>query len=72
VKLDEANKGPPVSESALKAWAEAFKIAYGDTPQDKLETAYKSAEGMFPGKFAARDRIRELLKGRKRGPKPRA
>jgi hypothetical protein len=61
-------KGPPVSPAALEAWCTAYQLAY-QGPEDTLAKAYDSAEGMFPGKFVARQRIRDLLKGRKRGRK---
>jgi len=62
-------RGPPVSPAALRAWHEAYKLAYTGTPQDKLETAYLSAAGAFPGKSVSRDAIRALVGGRKPGPK---
>lgn len=66
----EDTKAPPVSEAALKAWADAFKLAYGGTPSDTLDMAYKSAGGAFPGKLASRDRVRAHVGGnRKTGPK---
>jgi hypothetical protein len=63
-------KGPPVPLAALNAWAEAYRLTYGGTPLDKLDTAYKSAAGAFPGRTFSRDQIRSLVGGaRKRGPK---
>jgi hypothetical protein len=67
---EETPRGPPVSGAALEAWAKAYKLAYGGTPEDKLETAYKSAVGAFPGRSVSRQSIRDLVGGdRKRGPK---
>lgn len=62
-------KAPPVSIAALEKWADAYRLAYQGA-DDVLETAYRSAEGAFPGRFVSRDRIRGLVGGgRKRGPK---
>ena len=65
---DPKQKGPAVSPAALSAWYEAYKLAY-QGPEDTLAKAYASAEGMFPGKFASRQRIRELMQPRSRGRK---
>ena len=60
----------PVAEAHLKAWAQVFLKAYGNT--DFAEPfALKSAQGMFPDKSVGRDRVREVLGPRKRGPKPK-
>jgi len=61
-------KGPPVSEAALTAWYAAYRLAYVGS-EDTLAKAYASAEGMFPGKFVSRERIRRLAGGRKPGRK---
>jgi hypothetical protein len=66
-----ASKGPRVSEENLKAWYAVYQRTYLG-PSDTLENAYQSARGMFPGKFVARDRVRKLCEGRKRGRKPNA
>ncbi len=64
-----AEKGPPVSPAALEAWAKAYRLAY-QGKDDKLETAYRSAAGAFPGRSVSREQIRKLVGGdRKRGPK---
>ncbi len=57
---DDVPRGPPVSPDALKAWFDVYQKVYGNTPADTLDNALKSARGMFPGKFVARDRIRDL------------
>jgi len=67
----EREKGPPVSDDHLRGWLELYRKAY-QGPQDTLATAHKSAVGMFPGKFVARDRVRHLCGGRKVGRKRKA
>jgi hypothetical protein len=62
-------RGPRVSDTHLKAWHVLYQQAYGGGQEDTLATAYKSAVGMFPGKFVSRDRVRELCAGRKIGRK---
>jgi hypothetical protein len=68
---DDVPRGPPVSPDALKAWFDVYQKVYGNTPADTLDNALKSARGMFPGKFVARDRIRDLAGGRTPGRKAR-
>ena len=65
---EPAQKGPPVSDAHLKIWYEAYQKTH-QGPLDTLDNAYKSALGMFPGRFASRQRIRDLAGGRKRGRK---
>jgi hypothetical protein len=64
-------KGPPVSDALLKEWYELYRRAYGGQPEDTLPNAWKSAQGMFPGKSVSRDRVRALAGGRKVGRKTR-
>jgi hypothetical protein len=59
----------PVSQAALQAWYEAYKLAYGGTAQDTLPFALASAKGAFPDRRISRETIRKLAGGRKRGPK---
>lgn len=53
-----AEKGAPVSEQHLRAWAQLFREAY---PTGGEELASKSAVGMFPGKSIPRSRLRAAL-----------
>lgn len=62
-------KGPPVSQAALKAWYEAFKLANTED-QDTEAAAMESARGCFPGRSFSRDDLRALRGARKRGRKP--
>lgn len=61
-------KRAPVSDEHLRLWHELYQQVYQGS-QDTLATAYKSAVGMFPGKFVSRDRVRKLCAGRKIGRK---
>jgi hypothetical protein len=61
-------RGPPVSDEHLRLWHALYQQVYQGS-QDTLATAYKSAVGMFPGKFVSRDRVRKLCAGRKIGRK---
>jgi hypothetical protein len=67
--VDQASKGPRVSDPALKAWYEVYRSVYSGSSEDTEENAMKSARGMFPGKSVARDRVRALRGEQKRGPK---
>jgi hypothetical protein len=69
VQGDPKPKGPAVSPKALEAWYVAYQLAY-QGKEDTLAKAYSSAEGMFPDKFVSRQRIRDLVGGRKAGRKP--
>lgn len=69
VEGPEVLRGPRVPDPLLRAWHELYSKAYTGA-EDTLANAEASARGMFPGKHVARDRIRELIKGRKRGRKP--
>lgn len=51
-------KGPPVSEQHLRAWAQLFRGAY---PAGSEALASKSAAGMFPGKSVTRSQLRTAL-----------
>jgi hypothetical protein len=62
--------GPPVPDAVLRAWYELYRKAYQGSA-DTLENALNSARGMFPGKFVSRERVRNLVGGRKRGRKSR-
>lgn len=63
------NTGLPVPGAALEAWSKAYKLTYTGAA-DKLETAYASAAGAFPGRSYSREQIRNLVGGnRTRGPK---
>lgn len=55
---------PPLSEAALQAWYQAFKVAY---PTGSKELAEKSATGAFPNHHVARSRVRELFPNVRRG-----
>ena len=65
---EETQKGLPVSDAHLKAWYALFRQTHQGSA-DTLENAYKSAAGMFPGKFVSRQKVRDLAGGRKRGRK---
>jgi len=60
----------PVSDAALKAWYEAYKLAYSGN-SDTEASAIKSASGCFPDKAVSRQKIRDLRGEQKRGRKPR-
>jgi hypothetical protein len=64
-------KGKPVTDPNLALWAALYNSVYGGTTTDTLDFAWKSAQGMFPDKSVARDRVRPLVGSgtRKRGPK---
>ena len=66
----QPEKGPPVAEEHLRAWFEVFKKVYGGTARDTEGFAHRSAQGMFPDKFVARQRIRDLRGDQKPGRKP--
>ncbi|HYI29086.1 MAG TPA: hypothetical protein VD863_14705 [Bradyrhizobium sp.] len=66
---DDRPKGPDVSEAHLRLWFDLYQKTHQGS-WDKLENAYKSAAGMFPGRYVSRQRIRDLAGGRKRGRKP--
>lgn len=61
-------RGPRVSGAHLQAWYDLYRRVYpGDTPEPH---AVRSAQGMFPDKSVARDRVRALRGPQKRGRKP--
>ncbi|HVP83881.1 MAG TPA: hypothetical protein VMS78_04075 [Rhizomicrobium sp.] len=66
--LPPETKGPTVSQAALKAWFEAYQIAFPDSA-DTEATAVTSAQGCFPGKSVSREAIRRLRGEKKRGRK---
>jgi hypothetical protein len=66
----ELIRGPPVSDALLRDWYELYRRAYPDTA-DTEPLAIESAKGMFPRKYVARRRVRELRGQRKPGRKPR-
>lgn len=55
---------PRLSIAALRAWHEAFKIAY---PNGSKDLAEKSAVGAFPNHHVSRSRVRELFPHAQRG-----
>jgi hypothetical protein len=65
-----STKGPPVAEPLLKAWFELYSRAYQGSA-DTEDVAVRSAQGMFPGKSVARQRVRHLRGAQKRGRKSR-
>jgi hypothetical protein len=54
----------PLSEAALKGWAELFREAY---PDGSEALARRSVDGMFPDKHVSRERLRRILPERPRG-----
>lgn len=61
-------KGPPVSNVDLKAWFDLYGRVYKGN-DDTEANALASAVGMFPGRYVARRRIRDLRGEQKRGRK---
>lgn len=65
----EVSRGPAVSDALLKEWYALYQRAYTGAA-DTEATAIKSAQGMFPGKHVARQRVRALRGEQRRGRKP--
>jgi hypothetical protein len=65
----EPARGPPVSDALLREWYALYQRAYPGA-SDTEPTAIKSAVGMFPGKYVARQKVRDLRGKRKPGRKP--
>lgn len=68
-QTDPEETGPPVSATDLRVWLEAYTEVYGGKPEDTVPFAWESAKGMFPNKSVSRQKVRDLLAGRKPGPK---
>jgi hypothetical protein len=58
---------PPVTGAALKAWYEAYTLAYGE--ERTADHAWACAKGAFPGRAVPRAEVRDLLLPGKPGPK---
>lgn len=64
---DETSKLPRLAESKLQEWWAAKSAVSESLKQEELLALIRAA---FPDNHIARDRIRALSAGRKRGPKP--
>jgi hypothetical protein len=61
---------PPVAGAALKAWYQAYILAYR-AEERTADHAWACARGAFPGRAVSRADVRELLPPTKPGPKGR-
>lgn len=68
VVAPEVFRGDPVAVDHLKHWFELYRRVYTGS-QDTEATALMSAQGMFPGKFVSRERVRALRGAQKVGRK---
>ena len=66
--LPARRRPPPVSGDALKAWYEAYILAYAEEERT-ADHAWACARGAFPNRTVTRSEIRELLPPSKPGPK---
>jgi hypothetical protein len=67
----DAPQGPPVPQALLEGWHELYVRAYQGAA-DTEDIAVQSARGMFPGRFVARQRVRNLRGQQRRGRKSRS
>jgi hypothetical protein len=66
----EPTRRPPVADAFLIDWYQLYRRAYPG-PEDTERNALRSAEGMFPGRYVARQRVRDLRGQQRRGRKAR-
>jgi len=67
VKVDN-KRAPPLSDAQLARWWEGLATVRDAMSEPKL---LRDVRERFPDSFIARERIRALTNGRKRGPKPK-